>query len=65
MVTNFNQNYTFNSFIVNEGNELVFAVAKAITKEPLRYNPFFHSLFIIAKIVLNLLKLQNQILSLS
>ena len=41
MANNLNQNYTFNSFVVDEGNELVFAVAQAIVKKPLKYNPFF------------------------
>ena len=40
--TNLNSRYTFDSFVVGSSNELAYATAQAISKEPgSKYNPFF------------------------
>lgn len=40
--TNLNSRYTFSSFVVGSSNELAYATAQAISKEPgSKYNPFF------------------------
>ena len=41
MTNNSKQNQTFSSFVVDGGNELVFAATQTIVREPLTYNPFF------------------------
>jgi len=41
MTLTLEQKYTFNNFSVAEENELAYAVAQNIIKEPLKYNPAF------------------------